>query len=280
MTGQMYSTSEYAIRAFRSKDLFNKIITCNVNNPNEKDFDSLRELYKVLWMAHYYMWSEFGKIRVKPLKTSFSTLFSNSTFLCFKVNIQKDPYDSDVWIIETNAPSYDVASIINMLAEKSQQMANRYKSIHGSNLSDFLGTKLAGTSNRYMPLSHSSLYGDWIAVDIEGEYYPIISTRESVEIELQTPSYSLQFFGSDGCRLGGEHPDAIRITGTYDSNYNIIVDNLNSRVLAFVVSLDEKELKVVPRYKKNYSGTLIAKGDDELSVVKYQRKTDLQNMCR
>ena len=276
MIGKMYSSQEYAINAFRSKSLFDKIITCNVNNPTEKDFDSTRELYKVLWMAHYYMWDEIGRVQIIPLKTSFSTIFSNTSFLSFKVYIKKGYDNSVIWVVETNAPSLRLSSLIDLLVQKSQEMGERFKTIYGSSRAILLGSKLAGTSNRHMPLYHSSLIGDWIAVNIEDEYYPIISTRASIENELLTPSYSLKFYGNNGCAFGGEHPDALKESGLYDSNYNVIIDNNGNRVLAFVVSLYDNVLKVIHRYKYNYSGSLIDRSDNELSVVNYRRVSDLR----
>lgn len=275
MTGQMYSSEEYAISAFRSKFLFNKIIVCNVKNPTEKDFDSIRELYKVFWMAHYYMWDKFGHIQFKPLQTSFSlsAILGNSSFLSFKVHLNTD---SD-WIVETNAPSLQLASVCDLMTQKSQEMAERYKNIHGSNLTDLLGSKLAGTSNRHMPLSHSSLLGDWIAVEIEGEYNPI-PTKAFIENELLTPSYTLKFYGNSCCSFGGENPNSIKASGLYDSNYNIVLSN--DRVLAFVVSLDGNELKVVHRYRNNYSGNLIARSDNDLLVITYRRVSDLRESIK
>ena len=275
MTGQMYSSSEYAINAFRAKNLFNKAIVCNESNPTEKDFDSLSEIYKVLWMAEYYLWEEIGSIQIIPLKSSFTSLFTNSSFLTFKVYLKNDDFlNSDIWIIETNAPSLRLAPLIDLLAQKVTEMGHRYVSFHGNSTADYLWTKRAGTLNRLMPLFHSSLYGEWIAADYEEVYY--ITNRESIENELSEPSFTLNFYGSNGCSLGGNHPIAIQATGIYDSNYNIIVDISFNRVLAFVVSLDDKELKVVHRYKNNYSGRLVKKDDYELVVATYRRVSELK----
>ena len=273
MTGNMYSSSDYAVSAFRSKNLFNQTIGCNESNPSEKLLDSLAELYKVLWMAEYYMWEEIGRIRLLPLK-SFKTLLYGSS-LSFKVYIKKDYDNSDIWIIETNAPSFGVASLIDLLAKRITEMSLLYARIHGSSVADFFWAKRAGTLNRYMPLFHPSLCGDWIAVEIDDESF-FVSNRASIERELLSPSYTLRFYGNNGCSIGGDLPWAIKATCSYDSNHNIIVDS--NRVLAFVVSLEKNILRVVHRYKKNASGGLVAREANNLLIVDYRRVSYLKQL--
>lgn len=221
--------------------------------------DSLRELYKVLWMAHYLMWYDMGRIRIIPPQGISSFFFTNSSLLSFKVHIKKGYDNNDIWIVETNAPSLQIASVIDSLAEKLIEMGRQYIRVHGDTTSDYIWTKLAGTSNREMPLSHSSLFGDWMATGIEEEYIPIVSTKDSIENVIMMPSFTLSFFGNNECSFGGEHPKAIKAACSYDSNYNIIIDNSINRVLAFIISLEGNVLKVVHRYYKDYDGDLVEK---------------------
>lgn len=279
MSGQMYSSSEDAIRAFQSKNLLGKFIVFNESNPTEKDFDEGSELYKILWMGHYYMWLEFGKMRLRPLEAGpLSRLFQTGDYLRFKVTVEKNYMGSSVWVIETNAP-LDIPTMINLLVNKRQLMIDKYRNLYGSTALDSLSEKLAGTNNRFMPLIHNSLYGEWIATEIEGDYWPLISDRESIECELQAPSYTVNFHGDNGCTFGGEHPESLKAKGIYDSRYNIVVANDGKTVLAYVVSINkDDELKVVIRYYNGSNGVLYKRDDDQLLIVNYKRASALKRL--
>ena len=266
------------MKAFQSKQLFNKIILCNESNPTEADFDEGNEIYKVLWMAHYYLWEDFGKIRIRQIKTTFSTIFLNHNYLAFRVNIQTNQ-DFIYWIIETNASAFRVADLIDLFVEKRQIMINAFKRIYGSNVLNLLSEKLAGTLNREQPLSSTPLYGEWIASEIEGpDYWPILSDRESIEIELLDPSYSISFKSGNICTIGGSHFRALRSTGKYDSAHNIVLANDGNSVLAFVVSLYKDTLKVILRYDSDSDGHLYRRGDEDLLIIKYKRVPDLKRL--
>lgn len=276
MLGQMYSSSEDALRAFQSKNLLGKIIVFDESNPSEKDIDAATELYKVLCMAQYLMWIEIGTLRLIPLKSNaLSDLFQNGDSVRFKVGVEKNGFGLLEWIIEANTP-LDLTSMIDAIVRKHQLMVERYSSLYGINATDLLSNKLAGTFNRHMPIFHASIYGKWIATDIEGDYWTRLTGRVSNDSALLRPSYTVDFNGINGCSFGGEHPFALNATGIYDSTYNIVVSNDGATVLAFVVSNEDDTLKIILRYYNGANGSLCKRDDNDLPILICERISTLK----
>lgn len=284
MSGSYYSSPADAEFAFQSKNMFNKTITLDEDNPSEVVLDYTTELYKVFMMAHYYMWDEFGTFRIIPLSSNpIVDIFQNNQYLKFKIYTQKCYGDTIIWTVETNAPELDLPSVIDVLLEKRNLMMNRYTSTHGKSEMDILIPKFSGVLNRNMVLSHSQIFGDWVAiyqtyVKNKEEPWHIITTKNSIERQLITPEYSLRFVANSRCILGGSTYDAIKTEGFYDSMHNIIVSSANGITIAYIISLENNVLTLVIRCRQNINGELSTMDYNDLLLLKYKRISDLKKL--
>ena len=276
MIGKLYSSEEKVIEVFNAKNLFNTTITLNEDSPTEQDMENAMELYKLLMMANYYGWEVFGKLQLKPLKINpISRLFQGGGYLSFRITKTIDYSGNRLWTVETNAPSLQLQTIIdNWLWNKFILMQNRYKNTHSSQDFDKLTFNIAGIGNRHEYLSSSKLSGEWIATYKEKDHWPIITTMDSIRNQLLTPAYTIEFMENSRFALGGGMYDAIQIRGTYDSAHNIIISDSNI-IIAYVVAIEDDQLKVVFRCRKDENGRIIDCGDN-LEVMEYRRVSDLK----
>ena len=285
MTGKMYNSSEDAKNAFQSKDLLDKIITLNEDNPTISDLDSCYELYKLFWMANYLMWENFRFILIDKFDPDVPDRIRHNSYLCFRINVVTTPFDTLIWLAETNAPQHSASSIIDMLAQKQHTMVEKYKAQHGVKALDRLSQTIAGTLNRHMPLFMDSLEGEWLSPNHQGGYWPLDYWDPCDEIptklDVNKPFYSLIFQKGDRCIFGGSSERALQISGHYDSRYNVIFRDDTGEVAAFVVSLKNDTLDIIHRYYVDPDSKKLRKcEDDNLVIEENKRKTDLMKELR
>jgi len=287
MTGKMYDSSEDAKSAFQSKDLLNKIIILNEDNPALSDLDACYELYKLFWMANYLMWERFSYIYIEEFESDVPDRIRNSRYLSFRVNVFTSPFDTLVWLVETNAPQQSVISIIDLLAQTQHNIVLKYKARHGNTALDRLSQIAAGTLNRHKPLFLNTLEGEWLSPDTKGAYWPWdfshyhLYDEFPTKLDINKPFYTLTFQKGDKCILGGSSEWAPKVSGRYDSRYNVISIGDTDDVIAFVVSLKKDILTVVFRFWfDSDSKQLYKREDDNLLIMEYKRKTDLMKDLR